>query len=74
MNKFTAGQTYFGRFISDYDSTIEMTVVCRTQKTIFTAEGKRFRVKECDGTEFVMPLGSYSMAPTISADRVKVTA
>ena len=74
MIKFAAGRTYFGRFIGDSDSKIELTVASRTAKTIVTTKGERFRVKEYNGSEYVSPLGSYSMAPSISAEREKLAA
>ena len=69
MSKFEIGATYFGRFITDADSRIELTVAARTAKSIVTDAGKMLRIKERDGVEYVMPFGRYSMAPSINADR-----
>lgn len=69
MSKFEIGATYVGRFITDADSRIELTVAKRTEKSIVTAGGKTLRIKESGGVEYVFPMGRYSMAPTISADR-----
>lgn len=69
MSRFEIGVTYVGRFITDADSRIELTVAKRTEKSIVTTGGKTLRIKEWDGVEFVMPFGRYSMAPSIHADR-----
>ena len=75
MTKFEAGKTYNGRFISDADSVISVTVIKRTAKTAVVKvdgerEEKRVRIQEHDGSEFVFPMGSgYSMAPRVYANR-----
>ena len=81
MNTFQAGKTYIGRFIGDADAIISLTVLKRTASTI-TAESdifrngvtvKTLRIKPSyDGiSEYVLPLGSYSMAPAISAEQAE---
>jgi hypothetical protein len=72
MTKFEAGKTYIGRFATDADSRISLSVAARTPSTIKTEAGKTLRIKVCPytGVERVYPLGRYSMAPTISADRL----
>jgi hypothetical protein len=72
MIAFTNGTTYQTRSIVDSSSYFSLTVVSRTDKTIKTSCGKTLRIKVREGAEFVMPFGVYSMAPTISADRVAV--
>lgn len=72
MSQFEANKTYTGRFICDSDSTINMTIIKRTAKTVVAnveGEGeKRMRIQLHDGVEFVYPLGSgYSMCPRIRA-------
>lgn len=69
--KFQPGQTYFTTSICDSNCVFDLTVARRTEKTITTTEGKRLGIKVHNGVECVMPLGSFSMAPTIRADRVK---
>jgi hypothetical protein len=76
MTTFQIGRTYTGRFIGDADAIISLTVLKRTALTI-TAESadfqtgakvKSLRIKTSHtGAEYVLPLGSYSMAPSISA-------
>jgi hypothetical protein len=68
--KFVAGKTYQTRSICDANMIIRETIVSRTAKTVKTASGKTLRVKEYNGIEQILPWGSYSMAPRISADRM----
>lgn len=66
---FATGTTYATRSIGDADCIITLTVAKRTAKTITTDAGKVLRIFMYDNVERVKPWGSYSMAPTISADR-----
>jgi hypothetical protein len=71
--KFETGKTYYTRSAVDYDTIIAITIIKRTAKTITTKTMGRvvnLRVKEFDGVETVRPWGSYSMCPTIGADRI----
>ena len=68
MSQFTVGKAYKTRSICDADCIISLTVAKRTAKTITTEKGKTLRVSLLDGIERVRPWGTYSMAPTISAD------
>lgn len=70
MQTFQVGKTYQTRSICDADCIIRATITKRTAKTVTTADGKSFRVKEYAGVEQFKPWGSYSMAPTISADKL----
>jgi hypothetical protein len=70
--QFQAGKTYQTTSICDAECIIRLTVISRTAKTIKaeTDRGvKTLRVFDFMGVERVRPWGSYSMAPTISADR-----
>lgn len=67
MNNFQAGKTYTTRSACDQNCIFSITVAKRTAKTITTTTGKSLRVGVYDGAEFVRPMGSYSMAPIISA-------
>lgn len=69
--KFQLGKTYFTRSICDHDCIFRETIASRTAKTITTAKGKQFRVSEWNGVEQFSPMGRYSMAPIISADKVQ---
>lgn len=68
--QFKVGQTYSGRFMSDYDSVAHFTILSRTAKTVKTAvHGKVVsrRVSDAYGYEQFRPFGSYSMAMVIDA-------
>lgn len=62
-------KTYIGRFISNSDSTFEVAVIKRTEKSVtfihpHTKETKRAKIHNHNG-EFFMPFGNYSMSPII---------
>lgn len=71
---FETGKTYSTRSIGDYNCVISVTVVRRTAKMIEIAPRQgdaqtKFRVsRDHTGAECIKPWGSFSMAPTISAD------
>jgi len=71
MKKFETGKSYFGRMVGDADQIIRVTVAKRTASMLTTAEGKRFKIKTSyDSTyEYILPLGNYSMAPHITAEK-----
>ena len=73
MTTFEHGRTYWTRFACDADAKLFGTVVKRTPKMVtFDVTGfglRRCRVSEFDGRETAFPLGRYSMAPCLSADR-----
>ena len=81
---FEVGQTYTARSIGDSDCVFEFEVVKRTAKFITISNAmfdgpKRVKVFTLRdwfdennyqaSFETAMPLGSYSMAPTIRSDR-----
>lgn len=71
--KFTVGTAYN---TGSHDYCWTFTVVARTAKFVTlrqwgTNDERRVGVKvDRDGGEWALPLGSYSMAPIIRADRV----
>lgn len=74
MKKFEIGQTYTMRSPCMHDCTWTYTVTARTAATITITDGKetkRCRIakaaSEYLGAETVHPLGSYSMAPSLTA-------
>ena len=81
MKTFEVGKTYFMRSICDYDCIWRYKVIKRTKATITIQEVDRvtnyidwpktcrIRRNNIFGVETVRPLGSYSMAPILSADR-----
>lgn len=77
---FQAGQTYGGRFIGDADAVFQVKILKRTAKFVtINNPTEPGTVKRCgilrdhDGSEYILPFGSYSMAPCCKASRL-VTA
>lgn len=74
MTKFEIGKTYYTRSACDQNCVWIFAVVKRTEKTVTIKEpGKKPLTKRIyiyDNTEMVKPLGSYSMNPILSAEKV----
>ena len=68
---FQTGTTYYTRSIGDHNCIYEITVASRTAKRLVTTDGKILGIKVYDGCEFVMPMGRYSMAPRIRANKTE---
>ena len=69
-SRFEVGKTYYTRSICDHDTVFKITIARRTEKSIWTTEGKQLRVApNWEGNESVKPFGTYSMCAIISADR-----
>jgi hypothetical protein len=73
-NAFKIGETYWCRSACDYDCKFEFTIIARTPKRMTVEDGygkaKVVGVKvDEDGVEWALPMGNYSMAPVIRADR-----
>jgi hypothetical protein len=71
---FEVGQTYTARSIGDSDCVFAFEVVKRTAKFITITNAmfdgpKRVGTYVYEGREAARPYGTYSMAPTIYADR-----
>ena len=72
MTKFEEGKKYYMFSPCDTNAIWKYTVIRRTAKTVILSDGKdetRCRVKEYGGQEFCKPIGSYSMSPTLRAER-----
>ena len=69
MIKFEVGKSYSMKSICDSNCVWTYKVVRRTDKTVWITDGEvnKFRIKEYEGSEFIKPLGTYSMAPTLRA-------
>lgn len=76
--KFEIGKSYFCRSACDYDCIWTFKVVERTAKTIklVNTMSSKGEITACrvfflhnSQIEAVRPLGSYSMAPILSADK-----
>lgn len=77
MKKFEVGHTYSMCSPCMQDCVWTYTVTKRTAQTVTITDGKETKtcriikqVSEWNGAETVHPLGRYSMAPSLSADRV----
>jgi hypothetical protein len=61
-------QTLTTRLITNYDIIVSVVLLKRTEKTAFIMIEKgeivRCKIRKCgDGREYVMPYGTWSMAP-----------
>ena len=72
--KFIVGQTYSCRSACDHNCVWSFTVTARTDKSVSLSgefmngvKAATKRIKVWDGQETVLPLGAYSMAPTLRA-------
>lgn len=73
MKRFEEGKTYAVRSICDADCLHSFAIIARTEKTVTTkvfGEVKKLRISVANGVESFKPHGSYSMAPTVTADKV----
>lgn len=71
---FEVGATYSCTSACDSDCVWTFTVARRTAKFVTlvdqqTGDTYRVGVKTWDGVEYALPFGSFSMAPSIKADR-----
>ena len=76
VKNFEIGKTYSCRSACDYNCVWTFTIASRTAKTIKTACGKTLRIHakltDYSKSETVFPLGNYSMAPVLTADKIAV--
>lgn len=77
MKKFEIGTTYAMRSPCDHNCIWSFTVTARTAQTITLDDGKKAikcrinkQVSEWNNAETVYPLGRYSMAPVLTADKI----
>ena len=73
---FEVGTVYTTRFATDAESVLRFRVVRRSARFVTVEDlvdgaTARVGVKIRDGVETALPLGSYSMAPVIRADRAE---
>ena len=76
MKKFEIGKTYSMNSACMHDCVWTYTVTARTAQTVTLTDGNetiRCRINkeitEYRGAESIFPLGRYSMAPILSADK-----
>jgi hypothetical protein len=77
MKTFEIGKTYSMRSACMHDCIWTYTVTKRTAQTITITDGKETKTcriaKKVSGylnAETVFPLGQYSMAPSLTADKI----
>lgn len=74
MKKFEIGKSYAYRFACSWDTVVVCTIIKRTEKTVTFKddcnEVKTCRIRVYNNCEHCKPTGSYSMAPTLSADKM----
>jgi hypothetical protein len=77
MIQFEVGKSYSMRSACMHDCIWTYKVVNRTASTVTIMDGEKFqrcriskKISEYIGAETIFPLGQYSMAPTLSADKV----
>jgi len=77
--KFETGKTYTTRLIGDSNLRFDFEVLGRTAKTMVIGElcmgnavrsVKRVKIRVDNNVETALPMGRYSMAPVIRADRI----
>ncbi len=71
MKKFEVGKDYYFFYMCS-DTPYVVRVESRTDKSVviranYQEEGQRRRIKVVNGVETILPEGSYSNAPTLSA-------
>lgn len=74
MSKFQVAQKFQATSACDHECVWTFTVLARTAKFVTLLEDGaavpvRVGVRTWDGVEFCSPFGTYSMAPSLSADR-----
>ena len=73
MKQFIIGKDYFCRSACDHECKWTFKVISRTAQTITlhnSAQGTiKKKVKIWNDVETVLPLGSYSMAPILTAEK-----
>lgn len=78
MMKFEIGKTYYMRSVCNHEAVWSYTVTARTAQTITLTYGSNESIRcrinkqisEYCGAESVFPIGKYSMAPILSADKI----
>ena len=73
MTKFEAGKKYSFEWYCEDGGTSRLTIVSRTEKTVvisYKGEQKRKKIYVDSNGEYIMPTGSYSMAPICRAENI----
>lgn len=76
MVKFKKGEHYATRSICDHDCIFRFEVTDRSEKTVTVKSvhgTARRKIRVHSGAECIMPLGTYSMAPLLTAIDLEAT-
>ena len=72
MIAFEINKTYQMRFIGDSELIVPVKILKRTAKSVrieLNGNQKTCRIKEWGESEYILPEGSYSMAPSCRAEK-----
>ncbi len=74
--KFQVGKTYYTTSACDSECYFRYTVKRRTEKSVWFIPENSNKIKRCkighwNNSEIFYPLGHYSMAPVIRAEKVQ---
>ena len=72
--KFEVGKTYIMSWIGDSELKTPIKIISRTPKMVtvdYQGKEKRLKIKVLDNVETVAPTGTYSMSPTLYANKPK---
>lgn len=77
METFKTNTNYKMGFIGDSNLFVTFKVTRRTAKSVWLTDENgnlkgesRYNVKSYNGIEYVLPLGNYSMAPVLKANKL----
>ena len=75
MKKFEVGKTYKMRSVGDYNCIWYYNIIKRTAKTVTIQQVDKkaigiYHIKEYNDTEYIMPLGRFSMSPSLRAENI----
>lgn len=76
IKAFETNKNYLMGWIGDSELKTEYTVIKRTEKTVTVKEISNNKVKNCrikvyDNCEYIKPFGTYSMSPSLYANKLK---
>lgn len=74
--RFEVGKVYQYRFLTSYDTVVDVKILKRTEKTVTIKDlidggETRRKISVYDGSERIDPLGKYSMSPVLVAKNLK---
>jgi len=71
MTKFEEGKKYYCTSVCDQNCRWEYIITKRTDKSVWIGKD-RFKINESYNNEYeyIYPLGKYSMAPVLQAERI----